>query len=211
MPFVLDDIIDKFWKDGRVKALEEFASRHDFEFSGRDRLDLQTYQIRDFNLFKGKKAKRLKGILAKSVDTVDVRIYDYIYYGEGEKRKTTVYEIFDEGLNLPRFLIRPKRIIKWVKEVFSKENWFYPDIPSFHAFYEIDGPYPEDIKTELSEAFVDLVSSATRLRVEGEGPYLLMYYRGRQTPVRDLDTTLDFVLDLWESLAGEEISDDEIV
>lgn len=210
MSFVLDDIIDKFWKDGRVKELEEFADHHDFEFIGRARLELQTYQIKDFHLFRGKNAKRLKGILMKQIEGLEVRIYDYIYYGEGDKRKTTVFELCDPRLNLPRFLIRPKRSIKWVAEVFQKRHWFYPEASGFHAYYEIEGPYPDEVADCLSEEFVDLVSSATRLRVEGDGPYLMIYHRGKQTPVHHIEAELDFAFDVRDSLI-EVISEEDLV
>lgn len=208
MSFVLDDIIDRFWKDGRVKELEEYADRHDFAFTGRERFELQTYQIRDFHVFKGKRPKRLKGILSKKEGAADVRIYDYIYYGEGDKKKSTVYEIFDEQLNLPRFLIRPKRSIQWVKEVFGGNKWFYPDSKGFHAYYEVEAPFPDDLARALTEVFADLIASASRIRVEGEGSYLLVYKKGKQTPVRDILPKLDFALDLWESLGRELVEDD---
>ena len=208
MSFVLDDIIDRFWKDGRVKEMEEYAERHAFDFTGRERFELQTYQIRDFQLFRGKRPKRLKGILTKTEGPAAVRVYDYIYYGEGEKRKSTVYEIFDEQLNLPRFIIRPKRSIQWVKEVFGGNKWFYPECKGFHSYYEIEGPYHDDLAFDLTQDFVDLVSSATRIRVEGEGSYLIVYKKGKQTPVRDILPRLDFALDLWESLGRELVEDD---
>ncbi len=210
MSFVLDDIIDKFWKDGRVKELEEFASRFDYEFTSKERLELQTYEIKDFHLFKGKKAKRLKGILSRTVDGIDIRIYDYIYYGEGEKRKTTVFELCDPQLNLPRFIIRPKRSIKWVTEVFQRKHWFYPNQVGFHAYYEIEGPYPKEIVDGISDEFVDLVSTATRVRVEGDANYLLVYFRGKQTAVQHLESTLEFALDLRDSLT-EIIPEEDLV
>ena len=208
MSFVLDDIIDRFWKDGRVKELEEYALVNGFEFTGRERFELQTYQIRDFHIFRGKRPKRLKGILTKAEGAAEVRIYDYIYYGEGDKKKSTVYEIFDDQLNLPRFIIRPKRSIQWVKEVFGGNKWFHPEAKAFHSYYEIEGQYPDDLAIDLTEDFVDLVATASRIRVEGEGSYLIVYRRGKQTPVRDILPKLDFALDLWESLGRELVEED---
>ena len=99
MSFVLDDLIDRFWKDGRIKELEELARTEDFRFSMRDRLDLQTYKIKNFRLFQGRKAKRLRGIISKQVNSVQVRIYDYVYYAESHKKKTTGCEVFEDQLD----------------------------------------------------------------------------------------------------------------
>ncbi|MBK8501938.1 MAG: hypothetical protein IPL46_06875 [Saprospiraceae bacterium] len=200
MNFVLDDIIDRFWKDGRIKDLEELSSQNAFDFSMSDRLDLQTYKIKNFHLFRGRKAKRIRGILSKQIDAVEVRIYDFVYYAESGKKKSTVIELHDAQLDLSPFIIRPKRSIQWVKEVFNKDTSFFPDQPGFHAYYELESPNKPALKNELTADFVELISSATRLSVEGDGPYMLIYHRGKVVQTREIMAMLDFSLDLLESL-----------
>ena len=202
MNFVLDDIIDRFWKHGRIRQFEEYAARHDFAFKDRERMDQQTYEIQEFDVFSGKKAKRLKGILTKRFGDVYLRIYDYFYYVDGERQKSTIFEAYDPTLQLPRFLIRPKRSIKWVKEVFVRENWFFPDAAAFHAYYEIDGPDHLAIAEYLTADLVDLVASSQHIRVEGEGAYLLVYQRRKQIQIRSIAEMIDFTLDLVESLGA---------
>ena len=200
MNFVLDDIIDRFWKDGRIKDLEELSRQNGFDFSMSERLDLQTYKIKNFNLFRGRKAKRIRGILSKQIDAIGVRIYDFVYYADSGKKKTTVIELFDQQLDLSPFIIRPKRSIQWVKEVFNKDNKFFPDQLGFHAYYEFHTLQKQNPINELTADFVEMISSATRIYVEGDGPYLLIYHRGKVVQPRDIMAMVDFSLDLLESL-----------
>ncbi len=204
MAFVLDDIIDRFWKDGRTKELEELADQDGFQYVRRERLDVQTYRIKDFRIFRGRKPKRLRGILRKKVGTTDVRIYDYVYYAEAKKRKTTVFELRDRTIDLPQFVIRPKRSIQWVKDIFRKNISFYPEAKAFHAYYEID-TYQRDLTESLTPPFIDLVASCIRLSVEGEGPYLLMYYRNKIVKAKDINLQLELALDLVECLKERQV------
>ena len=200
MSFVLDDLIDRFWKDGRIKELEELARTEDYRFSMRDRLDLQTYKIKNFRLFRGRKAKRLRGIISKQVNSVQVRIYDYVYYAESHKKKTTVFELFDDQLDLSPFIIRPKRGIQWIKEVFHKNTSFYPEALAFHAYYEIDTHDRSDMDGQLTGEFVDQISRMRHISVEGQGSYLLIYFRNIVVPAHEINTKLEFALELLDSL-----------
>jgi hypothetical protein len=87
-----------------------------------------------------------------------------------------------------------------VKEVFNKDNSFFPDQSGFHAYYELDSPNKPALKDQLTADFVEMISSATRLSVEGDGPYMLIYHRGKVIPTREIMAMLDFSLDLLESL-----------
>ncbi|NND31072.1 MAG: hypothetical protein HKN76_00685 [Saprospiraceae bacterium] len=207
MPFVLDDIIDRFWKDGRIKELEELARTEGYHFSMRDRLDLQTYKIKNFRLFQGRKAKRLRGILSRTIDSIQVRIYDYVYYAESHKKKTTVFELFDDQLELLPFIIRPKRSIQWLKEVFHRNTSFFPQASAFHAYYEIDTQHQRNIDAQFTEDFIDLISSIKHVSVEGQGAYLLVYFRNTIVPAYEIGVKLDLTLQLLDSLYETEQSD----
>jgi hypothetical protein len=138
-------------------------------------------------------------------------MYDYVYYGESKKRKTTVFELYDNQLDLSPFIIRPKRGIQWLKEVFHKDTTFFPHCSAFHAYYEIDTQNKRTLGMQVTEAFVELISSTSRISVEGDGSYLLVYFRGVVVPANHLAEKLDLALDLLESLfLNEETLDDTL-
>ncbi len=212
MPFVLDDLIDKFWSDGRINELEQVAAENGFKFLKRQRMADQPYEIKDFRLFRGKKAKRFRGVLSRRANeiAVKVRIYDYVYYAESRKRKSTVLELYHPRLDLPRFAVMPKRGIKWIQEMFSSGKPPHPELLGFHSYYEILGDDMEDIRESLTEEFMDLISTKTRIRCEGEGRYLLLYYRDRKIPAKHIMPEYDFLLQAADALT-EDIAEEDLV
>ena len=210
---IFDDIKNAIFKDDRVEAIGQLAEEHGFLFYKRQKFHEQPYQIRDFKLFKGKKGKRITGILTKTspLSHVNARIYDYIYFADSKKKRTTVFEFYFEQISLGPFLIRPKRNVRWVKEIFSKRNRPFRDQLGFHSFYEVVAHSRERVENELSTEFIQLVGSKSRIWVEGNGHYLIVYYRHQQAPIGEILNWYESILDMVETILPETYREEDMV
>ncbi len=207
---IIDDFLDSFRKDERVAELGQVARENNFKFKKREQFSEQKYRLKAFQLFKGKKAKRIKGILydEKQSFPLRARMYDYIYYSDSKKKKTTVIEIISSKLDLSRFEIRPKGALKRMTEMFVAGEKIFADSIAFHAEYELLSLQNDDLRFELNEQALDLIASKKGIRIEGEGEYLLMYHKNKQIPAIELMHEYDFMLELMDCLisgySGEE-------
>ncbi|MEL7221508.1 MAG: hypothetical protein AAGJ93_09330, partial [Bacteroidota bacterium] len=113
-----DDIKSVFFPAPRVVAMRDVARQEAWGFSFRQRLDQTAEIVQHFSLLKGKRDKRLLGVIRPSSTLVKgrFRMYDYVYFGDYGKKTTTVLEFQNTELDLPAFSIRPKGLLHTFKE-----------------------------------------------------------------------------------------------
>lgn len=208
---LLVDFKDKIFKDGRSAEYSQLAREKGFKFRKRERFADQDYRIKDFILFKNKSGRRLKGLVFRSeTNGTSSRIYDFWSNNDMEESKTTVIELYHPELNISPFEIRPKRMIKWAKEIIAREQKPFGELVSFNSFYEIKSPNILNTSAELNEVFLDLVSTRKKLRVEGTGQYLLVYYKNKQIPVSKMMEEYQFAQELLVLLLNNEPGEDYV-
>ena len=202
----IDDIVDSIRRNGRVEELRQIARLNGFSFKNREKFSQQDYLLKIFSIFKGKKSKRFKGILKKNEPTLDakIRIYDYWYFGDLKKRKTTIYEIFVEAFDLPKFEIRPKGLLNQVTEIFLNKEKPFPKNAKFHSKFEIITDDASHFESEISEAALNFLLNEKNISVEGEGDYLLVYHTYQTTPAKYITTEYDNILDFVEIILRDD-------
>ena len=195
---ILVDLKDRVWKNDRVEELSQLAQEQNFQFSKREKFAEQDYKIKEFRLFKNKKGIRFKGILSYSDPEkgFNGRIYDYFGFVDGEETKTTVVELFHPEIRLQKFEICPKRTIRWAKEIIIRESPLFKDLERFNAFYEIRTDFPQKAQRDLNEFALDMISNKKNIRLEGDGNYIVAYYRNKQIPVRNIMEEHQFLVDV---------------
>jgi hypothetical protein len=195
-----DDLIDSFKKNGRVEEMRQIAHANKFRFKDREKFAQQDYLLKSFTIFNGKKDKRLKGIMMKEelAFNADIRIYDYWYFGDFKKRKTTVFEIKCAEFDFPKFEIRTKGLFNKMSDlVLSKEKAF-PNATDFHTAYEIVTEDSEALEIELNLQSLNFILDKKDMLVEGDGDYLLVYFLYKQIPARGIMEEYEDVLDFVE-------------
>ena len=201
----IDDVKDMIQRNGRIEEMRQIAKSNGFRFKSRDTFANQDYYVKDFSIFKGKKDKRIKGIMLKRDNALnlDIRVYDYWYFGDFKKRKTTVFEIFGKALDFPRFEIRPKGILSQVTDVFWSKEKPYPNQKDFHAKYEVESMNAAEFETEMSPKVLDHLMQRKNISVEGEGDYLLVYSTYEVVPAKYLMEEYLYVIDLLEIIFND--------
>jgi len=204
-----DDLIDSFKKNGRVEEMRQIARANKFRFKNREKFAQQDYLLKSFSLFKGKKDKRLKGILMKEelAFNADIRVYDYWYFGDFKKRKTTVFEVKCAEFDFPNFEIRTKGILNKMSELVLTKDKVFPNATDFHNAYEIVTDDSEGLEAELNLQSLDFILDKKDMQVEGDGDYLLVYFLYKQIPAREImeeyEDVLDFIDVIFKRDEGE--------
>lgn len=182
MEEAIDDFIDKFWKNDRVVELRQLADEHSWEFTSRERFAEQPTALKQFRLFKGKRGKRITGILSTVNHELkcNVRIYDYIYYSDGGKRKTTVIELTSSSFNCIPFHISPK---KGLATLFSFGN--KSGLEKFNSDYQLEGP-DRELRGQFPDSAKELVARSSGLSVEAEGGVFIYYFNKKRIPVEEI-------------------------
>ncbi len=204
-----DDLIDSFKKNGRVEEMRQIARANNFRFKDRERFANQDYLLKSFTIFKGKKDKRLKGVMMKEelAFNADLRVYDYWYFGDFKKRKTTVFELKCAEFDFPKFEIRTKGLFNKMSELVLSKDKVFPGATDFHATYEIITDDSEGLETELNLQSLDFILDKKNMLVEGDGDYLLIYFLYKQIPAREImeeyEDVLDFVDVIFKNDEGE--------
>ncbi len=187
MEEVFDDFIGKFWTNDRVTELEQLATEHEWRFSPRERFAEQPTGLKSFNLFKGKRGKRITGVIhpASTIVHCESRIYDYIYYSDGGKKKTTVIEMTCSNIDLSTFSVKPKKGISNIFNFKSKKR-ASSSLDKFTTNYQMEAADPQVTEMQIPDSVFGLVSDCSGLSLEGDGNILLYYYNRKQIPAQDL-------------------------
>ena len=184
MEEVFDDFIDKFWKSDRTVELQKLAEETSLTFEPRQRFAEQPTALKGFRIFKGKRGKRIIGIvnLVESALEWNARFYDYIYYSDGGKQKSSILEFQSRNLNLSPFRIRPR---SGIRTFFGGKQleWQIPTPEIFDKLYRIEAQDPGASELQIPDSVLSLVAAKKGLWIEGDGQYLLYYFRKKRIAV----------------------------
>jgi len=202
MKEIIDDLKSSFWKDDRLYGMRQVANEERFKIKERERFGPQANGLKSFQLFKGKRGKRLKNVMYK-IDpntSLKTRIYDYAYFGDSRNRVSTVVEFYLPQWNFSKLLIRPKSNLKKVKELFRKGTLIFKELKTFHNKYQINAAQVENLTYELNEEFLELLAEQQRVWVEASGNYILFYFKNKEIPTAQIVDNYEYVLDLLDAL-----------
>ena len=204
-----DDLKDKIVPNGRVNEMQQVAKLHKFNFRRKENFADQDYLLKSFQIFKGKKDKRLKGILRKKESELDaiIRGYDYFYWGDLKTRKTTIFEINCLELDLPKFHISPIGILNQVSSFFTSKEKPFPEEQDFHSKFNIETSNKSEIEETIGQKLLQHLLSIPNISMEGEGDYLLIYFLGKQIPAPDLMSNYENVVDILDLILNDNSSE----
>jgi len=185
----IDDLKDQFFKDDRVEELRQLAQKMKFTFLAKQRFSEQAFEIKDFRIFKGKKAKRFKGILSTQLVELGlkVRIYDYVYFGDEGKKTTTIFEFQSKNLQFPRVRIQRKKTTDFLKKLFKNSpDLPYPGWDYLHKKYTIQCENPFRFEEAINIFFLEELLQQPEISVEGEDDHLIFYLPKKKLPVKEI-------------------------
>ncbi len=196
----LQILIDKFIPNERKEAYADFARENGFDFRRRASLSRQEFGLRGFKIIQSKYWNELIGIVTKEIPELNsvIRIYDYQSSTNGGHHTTTIIEIKCNSLDLDKFIIHPKSRIKKLKSLLVD-----PD-NDFHEYYSIESTDPEFIIDDIGEANLTLINNYKKLRIEGEGQFILIYMKYKKIKIYELKEYYRFALSFLDNLLTED-------
>ena len=202
MRALIDDIKNVFSSDPRETVLRELATNRGWKFNSRKSLSKREEWTQAFKVFKGSKSKRLVGVIRIPTDEIDslLRVYDYTYYGDFGKKKTTIMEYHYPGMQLSSFKILPKGALLSFKNMFITEVYSFATTPDFNKRYQLIISDETAIKNDLNEDFLDVAGDVAGWTYEGSGHYLLAYKLGKVIPANSLETDIERFSDMIDKL-----------
>lgn len=178
---LIEDATDAIFGNERQSDLQQIADKHGFRYKKKfqnDRLDIE---IKAFELFKGKKRKRLRNYLSKKDEVIDgqISLFDFNRDSDVGKKITTCVLIQSAYLNLPKFIVRPKKTTEKLGELFfNKRDGLYA-YPYFNRMYALHSIDIEAMQHLFTHQMVDRMVHATNLWLEGNENYLLLYEKNK--------------------------------
>jgi|GEM_PF-1201652 len=195
----IDNIKDQFFKNERIIEMSQVAREHNFRFIKNESFKSQRYELKAFDLFSSKKRKRkLKAVFhfQNDIASLKTRIYDHFEYSDSGIKETTVYEIWHEEFDFPKFQIRPRNTFDKMKSIFVTTEPIYAELSDFHNKFDIETNQASELLYELNEDMLLHLLGRTEYRLEGHGKYLIFYRKNKQTPINDLMIEYDFAIQL---------------
>jgi hypothetical protein len=133
-----------------------------------------------FHLFSEGRHRRVSNRMRGDTGGVDVEVFDYEYtFGTEESLESprqTVLCFRVPGLELPRFTLRPKKVLHKVAALFGYQDLAIPGHPEFARNYLLRGPDEAALRGLFYEGLVAYYDARPGLSTEGCGD-LLVYYR----------------------------------
>lgn len=191
---LIDDAKDAILGNERQSDLQQVAEKQGFRYKKKfqnDRLDIE---IKAFDLFKGKKRKRLKNYLSKKDDTINgqISLFDFNKDSDVGKKITTCVLIQSAYLNLPKFIVRPKKTTEKLSEFFLSKEVGLVGFPFFNRKYAIRCLDLEAIQHLFTQQLVNLMVNDKNLWLEGNEDYLLLYEKNKLKSPETLIPFYDF-------------------
>ncbi|MEO1628107.1 MAG: hypothetical protein AAFV25_23360 [Bacteroidota bacterium] len=186
----IDDWLSRFISDPQVASRKQIARSMQARFKARKKFDNENAILRSCELFVGKKGKRLVSVIqppSTVAPKVRFRIYDYLYYGDLGKKQTTVLEFFKGDIDLSPFIIRPRKFVDAVRDIFVQPpSRLFATTPEFDDHYQLEAIAPEEIKFDLNEDFLDDIGDVPDWTYEGKANFLIAYQPGKRLSDADV-------------------------
>ncbi len=195
---LFEDLKDSIFGNERLSDLMQFAEHNGFGFKKRIPFSNLDYELKAFELFKGKSRKKIRNILQRDSQALQATLYLFDYTSQSEFRKTNTTCLLVESrlFQLPEFLIRPKRTTEKLTRLFAAKDIFTEQYPVFSKNFTLVGIEKEQILYFVTKSFVDLMLQIPHLHVEGHKKYLLLYEKNKMKAPEDLLPFYDFGLEL---------------
>ena len=121
---------------------------------------------------------------AARTDELNLTLFDYQYTIGHGKSSNTVYQTItrmqSDLFRLPAFLLFPETLLAKMGKMFGRADINFPDSPEFSRKYILRGDDETAIRGLFTPALRQALEGQDRLTIEGAGPLLFIFRKGRR-------------------------------
>lgn len=186
-----EDIKDLVFGNKRLEALKHFAIAKEFQLRKKVIAEKLPMDVQQMEFFDGKKRKSIKGYLFKKDLEFNSfnQIFDY-YYSGNSSTATTIFLYDSESLDLPSFIIKPKRGLGKLGSLFSSSEW--SNVSSqFDKAFSVESSDLNFMRMVITIQFAEVLLSMKNFTIEGKGSNLVIYRKSSKVDIVDMDNVYD--------------------
>ena len=179
--------VKSYLENKRSDALELISKDIQMPFSREANPQLRHHLSANTSLylFSIGHSHKLKNVFVNESDELSIKLFDYLYaVGGGKSRKEyhqSVFLVESKALNLPVFNMKPETV--WHKigqAAFGQQDIDFERYPNFSKNYLLKGQDEQAIRYAFTPSILQHFEYIEGWSVEGDGPYLVVYYSGRR-------------------------------
>ena len=167
----------------RSEALQMAAERMKFTFSQKGDPDLLE-RLKHLHLFSQGHSKKITNVLMGKAGALDVAVFEYAYTTGGGQHsqhwRQTVILFESDGMDLPKFTLRPENIFHKIGQVFGYKDIDFDSHPEFSKRYLLKGENEEAVRATFGTQARSFYESDLKLSTEAAGPQLIHYRSGKR-------------------------------
>jgi hypothetical protein len=167
----------------RSEALQAAAERMKFTFSRKGDPDLLD-RLKGLHLFSQGHSKKITNVLMGKAGALDVAVFEYAYTTGGgqhsQRWRQTVILFESDGMDLPKFTLRPENIFHKIGQVFGYKDIDFDSHPEFSKRYLLKGENEEAVRATFGTEARSFYESDLKLSTEAAGPQLIHYRSGKR-------------------------------
>lgn len=178
-----------YYEKKRREDLQEKAQMLGLTFSQKAEMN-EVGNAMEFHLFHAGHTKRIRNMMTKEGDGMQIRIYDYRYTTGGGQHShihsQTVFQFESSKLKLPAFILRPENIFHKIGKSFGYQDIDFEASPDFSKKYLLKGDDESAVRKLFSQEVISRFEFEKGLIVEGKGPLLICYRSSKRVKPDDL-------------------------
>lgn len=189
----------------RTQQLRHVAFHLDMDFQATDEWGIINY-LRDFQLFRTGRSKRISNVIHKKDDWLDMEtyIFDYRFLkGKGKhrsQRNQTVFFVQSKKMGLPHFLMKPETFFHRIGAYLGMQDIDFEEFPVFSERYLLRGEDEDYIRATMNEEILKFFSIERNWSLEGVNYYLILYSKNRLLAPKKIEHFYQKGMELYEML-----------
>lgn len=171
-----------FDQSRRYENLRSLALDHQLDFHRKQSFDTLPLQATYFHLFKNKSFRKLRNVFSFREQDLpgEHLLFDFLHTDSDLDPKRTTAVLFDsEILNLTRFHLRPKNVLRKFGNLFTVKDQPFGAYPKFCKRYHLSAFDWDEIKYTFKPEILEFLSKEKRWSIEGREQYLLCYKKNK--------------------------------
>ncbi len=166
--------------------------------------------ISDFSLFStGRKGKCSKMICGETGE-LTIGIFDYTYVagsGESTKRYTqSVIALSSEQIAIPRFNLRPQRILDKLISVLGIKDIEFEDYPEFSRMFFLQSNDEQGVRDFFDSEWIDFLTRFKGFSIEGRDGALIFYKSNKKVHPNQIKEYLSKAYDFFGHIVQRSVA-----